>query len=51
LTTVPVEYAEDDGTENMTDAEQRASGLAREEDFDDNLVVELMENLTTSGEV
>ncbi|KAJ7143242.1 hypothetical protein C8R46DRAFT_1233018 [Mycena filopes] len=50
LTTLSVEYEDDKGGE-MSTAERReydANGLAREEEFDDNLVVELMENLSTS---
>ncbi|KAJ6583134.1 hypothetical protein DFH09DRAFT_912060 [Mycena vulgaris] len=52
LTTIDVQYEEEeDETANMTEAQRRqyhANGLAREEEFDDNLVVELMETLTTS---
>ncbi|KAJ6563493.1 hypothetical protein B0H10DRAFT_2115144 [Mycena sp. CBHHK59/15] len=51
LTTVAVEYEEDDN--EMSAAERReydASGLAREADFDGNLMVDLMENLTTHGD-
>ncbi|KAJ7635957.1 hypothetical protein DFH06DRAFT_1272023 [Mycena polygramma] len=51
---VDVQYEEVDDVdiaESMTDTERRqyhASGLAREEEFDENLVVELMETLTTN---
>ncbi|KAJ7735456.1 hypothetical protein B0H16DRAFT_1327062 [Mycena metata] len=53
LTTVSVEYEErdDEDVVNMSEAQRReydASGLARETDFDENLVVELMETLSTS---
>ncbi|KAJ7717204.1 hypothetical protein B0H16DRAFT_1666805 [Mycena metata] len=53
LTTVSIEYEEEDVV-GMTSAERReydVSGLARESDFDDNLVVELMETLATSDEL
>jgi hypothetical protein len=55
LATIPIEYEEgdEDDTRGMTEMEQRtyhANGLAREQDFDDNLVVELMETLTTGDD-
>ncbi|KAJ7223775.1 hypothetical protein C8J57DRAFT_1253341 [Mycena rebaudengoi] len=51
LTTVTVKYEEpqDNDTMGMTEVEQRnyhAQGLAREEEFDENLVVDLMESLS-----
>ncbi|KAJ7500264.1 hypothetical protein B0H11DRAFT_1714916, partial [Mycena galericulata] len=48
--TVVVEYEEPDEIDSLSDAERRhyvANGLAREDDFDDDLVIQLMENLST----
>ncbi|KAJ7016733.1 hypothetical protein C8F04DRAFT_1201568 [Mycena alexandri] len=55
LTTVSVEYEElEDGVADMSEAQRQeydASGLARESEFDDNLVVELMETLSTADDL
>ncbi|KAJ7027667.1 hypothetical protein C8F04DRAFT_1266771 [Mycena alexandri] len=53
LTTVEVEYEEEEEDSDMSPAQRReydASGLAREADFDNNLVIELMETLTTADD-
>ncbi|KAJ7438546.1 hypothetical protein B0H11DRAFT_1935169 [Mycena galericulata] len=50
--TVIVEYEEPDTADRLPDAERRhyvANRLAREEDFDDDLVIQLMENLSTEN--
>ncbi|KAJ7294039.1 hypothetical protein C8J57DRAFT_1491391 [Mycena rebaudengoi] len=56
LTTITVNYEEqeDDSTTGMSEVEQQnfhANGLAREEDFDESLVIELMETLSTNDNV
>ncbi|KAJ7725663.1 hypothetical protein DFH07DRAFT_758581 [Mycena maculata] len=50
LRTATVEYEEDDEADSLTPAERSAydvNGMGREADFDENLVVELLENLST----
>ncbi|KAJ7506731.1 hypothetical protein B0H11DRAFT_2153790 [Mycena galericulata] len=54
LRTVSVEYEEPDDVDTLTDEDRRqylVNGLAREEDFDDDLVIQLMETLSTNEDV
>ncbi|KAJ7482796.1 hypothetical protein B0H11DRAFT_2193172 [Mycena galericulata] len=54
LRTITVDYEEPDDADRLTQAERSnydVNGMAREADFDENLVVELLENLSAADDV